>query len=74
MKARQISIALAALCLLLLQACDGERQAAENPEEKTAMATVQVEAFYRERMLLPPQAEIYIALEDVAKILESRHS
>ncbi len=63
-----------ALCLALfamvgLVACGGGREhaPAAKSREESAMARIEGNVFYRERMLLPPGAEVEVQLQDVSR-------
>ena len=51
--------------LLVLAACGGEKN--EMTEEVGTVSTISGEVFYRERMMLPPGAEVEVQLQDVSK-------
>jgi putative lipoprotein len=55
---------LATIMLFTISACQDESSA----ESPATMATLQGEAFYRERKLLPPGAVLKVTLEDVSKM------
>ena len=68
-----LSALLTVLASALLTGCERPTSATNNApvEDATAngdTATLQVEAFYRERMLLPEGSEVLIALEDVSRM------
>ncbi len=50
--------------LALLPGCDANH----TPAGDTPMATIHVEAFYRERMMVPPNAQLRVTLSDVSKM------
>lgn len=52
------------LLLATLTGCDS----ASTPQEEIPMATIKVEAFYRERMMVPPNAQLRVTLSDVSKM------
>ncbi|TGD75786.1 META domain-containing protein [Mangrovimicrobium sediminis] len=62
----QFSTAILTCTLLLLAAC-GDSQDPPAAAEDTAMTTIQGELYYRERMLLPPGAEVEVQLQDVSR-------
>ncbi|MEP4149004.1 MAG: YbaY family lipoprotein [Halioglobus sp.] len=55
--------------VLALTACGGEKAPAETAgaEEEAVVATINGEVFYRERMMLPPGAEVEVQLQDVSR-------
>ena len=57
---------LLAPILLALAACGGEEEAGVT-EEMKAVSTINGEVFYRERIMLPPGAEVEVQLQDVSK-------
>jgi putative lipoprotein len=52
------------LLAALLPGCD----AGNTPAGDTPMATITIEAFYRERMMVPPNAQLRVTLSDVSKM------
>ena len=53
--------------LLAVAACGGGEEEAGGAQEVEAVSTIIGEVFYRERMMLPPGAEVEIQLQDVSK-------
>ncbi len=60
---------LAGALVLGLTACSGEQESVETVdlEEEVTVATIEGEVFYRERMMLPPGAEVEVQLQDVSR-------
>lgn len=53
--------------LLALAACGGSKEVQAVTEEVETVSTINGEVFYRERMMLPPGAEVEVQLQDVSK-------
>jgi putative lipoprotein len=62
---KKIRLLVFAGWLFLLLGCSEQTQHGESAETKQALVG---EAFYRERKLLPPGAELHVTLEDVSKM------
>jgi len=60
---------LAVALMLGLTACGGEQESVETVdfEEEVTVAKIEGEVFYRERMMLPPGAEVEVQLQDVSR-------
>jgi putative lipoprotein len=67
---RSLGQALLVSTLLCLAACGEEQQAlapASEAREEATMATVEGEVFYRERIMIPPDSEVEVQLEDISR-------
>ena len=60
---------LAVALMLGLTACGGEQESDETVaiEEEVTVAKIEGEVFYRERMMLPPGAEVEVQLQDISR-------
>ncbi len=64
-----MKIALLGIALSGLAACGGDDQGAMSADkaEEPVVATIEGEVFYRERIMLPPGAELEVQLEDISR-------
>ncbi len=62
---KKVSFIVVAVWLNLLTGCSDQTQSGEPSE---MLKTMTGEVFYRERILLPPEAELRITLEDVSRM------
>lgn len=71
MRLKSLGMVLLGSGLLAVAACGGERQALtaqdESQREGASMATIEGEVFYRERIMIPPESEVEVQLEDVSR-------
>ena len=71
MSFRSLEMSLLGVILLGLMACGGEPQAlapaSESAAEEATVATVEGEVFYRERIMIPPDSEVEVQLEDISR-------
>jgi len=71
LKVLGLAIVTAGALGLSLVACGGEEQAGRandaTREEAVTMASIEGEVFYRERIMLPPGAELEVQLEDISR-------
>ena len=60
---------LAVALMLGLTACGGEQESDETVaiEKEVTVAKIEGEVFYRERMMLPPGAEVEVQLQDISR-------
>ena len=62
------SCLLAATMAIGLIACGGDKEPGSTvTDEEAAVSTIEGEVFYRERMMLPPGAEVEVQLQDVSR-------
>ena len=68
---KSLGMALLGSSLLAMVACGGEQQAltaeAEVQQGGAGMATIEGEVFYRERIMIPPESEVEVQLEDISR-------
>ena len=62
-----LRVLLLAPVIAALAACGGSEEESAANEEVVVMSTIEGTVFYRERMLLPPGAEVEVQLQDVSR-------
>jgi putative lipoprotein len=71
MRLKSLGLSLLGISLLGLTACGGEQQSlapeGESAVEAVKMAKIEGEVFYRERIMIAPDSEIEVQLEDISR-------
>ena len=68
LRSNQVRLLLPTLLFMLLAACGADKQVVSTDSKQgQAMAAIEGEVFYRERMMLPPEADIEVQLQDISR-------